>query len=60
MVDCFNANREQKTQHFYSMMQEIRAICGVKDDKPTWVFDDATFEIMGALISENFCRLLGF
>ena len=41
-------------------MQEIHTICGVKDDEPTWVFDDASFEKMGALMSDNFCRLLGF
>ena len=42
------------------MMQEIRVMCGVTDEEPTWVFDDATFEKMGALMSENSCRLLGF
>ena len=47
-------------RHLYCMMQEIRAICGVGDEEPTWVFDDATFEKMGALMSENSCRLLGF
>ena len=47
-------------QHLYSMMQEIRVMCGVTDEEPTWVFDDATFEKMGALMNENSCRLLGF
>ena len=47
-------------RHLYSMVQEIRTICGIKNDEPTWVFDDATFEKMGALMSENSCRLLGF
>ena len=47
-------------RHLYSMMQEIRVMCGVTDEEPTWVFDDATFEKMGALMSENSCRLLGF
>ena len=28
-------------RHLYSMMQEIRAIYGVKDNEATWVFDDA-------------------
>jgi hypothetical protein len=42
------------------MMQKIGAICGVSDEEPIWVFADATFEKMGALMSENSCRLLGF
>jgi len=41
-------------------MRNIRVICGVCDEEPTWVFDDATFEKMGALMSENSSRLLGF
>ena len=32
-------------------------MCGVTDEEPTWVFDDATFEKM---MRENSCRLLGF
>ena len=47
-------------RHLYSLLQEIRVTCGVTDEEPTWVFDDATFEKMGALMSENSCRLLGF
>ena len=44
-------------RHLYSMMQEICVMCGVTDEEPTWVFDDATFEKM---MRENSCRLLGF
>ena len=47
-------------RHLYSMMQNIRQMCGVTDKEPTWVFDDGSFEKMGALMSENSCRLLGF
>ena len=47
-------------RHLYSMMQEIRVMCGITDEEPTWVFDDAIFEKMGALMSENSCPLLGF
>ena len=47
-------------RHLYSLLQEIRVTCGVTDEEPAWVFDDATFEKMGALMSENSCRLLGF
>ena len=47
-------------RHLYSMMQEIRTICGVNDDEPTWAFDDASFEKMGALMSDNSCHLLIF
>ena len=47
-------------RHLYTMMQEIRVMCGVTDEEPTWVFDDTTFEKMGVLMSENSCRLLCF
>ena len=35
-------------RHLYSLIQETRSACGVSDDDPSWVFDDATFEKMGA------------
>ena len=42
-------------RHLYSMMQNIHQMCGVTDKEPTWVFDDGSFEKMGALMSENSC-----
>lgn len=47
-------------KHLYSLLNDIRAECGVSSDDPSWVFDDGTFEKMGALMSENSCRLIGF
>ena len=47
-------------RHLYSVMRNICVICGVCNEEPTWVFDDATFEKMGVLMSENSSRLLGF
>lgn len=41
-------------------MLAVRTECGVNDDDPSWTFDDASFEKMGALMSENSSRLLGF
>lgn len=37
--------------HLYSVVQEI-CICGVNNDDPIWVFDDTSFEKMGALMSD--------
>ena len=47
-------------RHVYSLMRSVRALCGEGDTDPSWVFDDATFEKMGALMYENSSRLLGF
>lgn len=47
-------------RHLYSILQEVREKCEVSDKDPSWVFDDATFEKMGALMKENSCRLIGF
>ena len=47
-------------RHLYSLIRDMRTMCGVTDNDPSWVFDDATFEKMGALMKENSCRLLGF
>lgn len=46
-------------RHLYSLMRAVRASCGDEED-PSWVFDDASFEKMGALMHENSSRLLGF
>ena len=42
------------------MIEHIRSELGLKDNDPSWVFEDASFEKMGALMRENSCRLLGF
>lgn len=47
-------------RHLYKVLKDIRHICGVGDDDPSWVVDDASFEKMGVLMSQNFERLLGF
>ena len=47
-------------RHIYTLMRSVRAQCGEGDEDPSWVFDDATFEKMGALMYDNSSRLLGF
>ena len=46
-------------RHLFSIIQNARCKCNVNDDDPSWMFDDASFEKMGALMSENSRRLLG-
>ena len=45
--------------HLFNILQNVRRKCNVNDDHPSWMFDDASFEKMGALMSENSGRLLG-
>lgn len=47
-------------RHLYSLMRAVRTKCGIADDDPTWIFDDGSMEKMGALMSDNSFRLLGF
>lgn len=47
-------------QHPYTLMREVRAMCGETNEDPSWIFDDASFEKMGALMHENSSRLLAF
>ena len=47
-------------RHLYSILQEMRSINELSDRDPSWTFDDASFEKMGALMKENSGRLLGF
>ena len=35
-------------RHIYSILINVRTNCNIKDDDPSWVFDDASFEKMGA------------
>ena len=46
--------------HLYSILQAVCNKCDVHDTDPSWTFDDATFEKMGALMNDNSSRLLGF
>ena len=39
--------------HLLSILQSVRCKCNVTDDDPSWIFDDASFETMGALMSKN-------
>ena len=45
--------------HLYSLLRDVQARCNVMEKDPSWVFDDATFEKMGAIMHENSGRLLG-
>ena len=47
-------------KHLYRIMREVRSRCGQDERDPSWVFDDAPFEKMGALMHQNSSRLLGF
>lgn len=47
-------------RHLYNLLSEVRKTAKVLDDEPAWVLDDATFEKMGAIMSENSSRILGF
>ena len=46
-------------RHLYSVIIDVRLQCNLKESDPSWIFDDGTFEKMGALMQENSCRLLG-
>ena len=47
-------------RHIYNIIQNVRVKLDVRDEEPSWTFDDASFEKMGALMNDNSCRLLGF
>ena len=47
-------------RHIYNIIQSVRAELDVRDEDPSWTFDDASFEKMGALMNDNSCCLLGF
>lgn len=47
-------------RHIYKLIERIRSGLHLKENDPSWVFEDASFEKMGALMKENSCRLLGF
>ncbi len=42
------------------IIQETRkGSCGLSDAKPGWLLEDATFEKMGDIMSDNYGKLLG-
>ena len=47
-------------RHLYTLMREVHAMCGDTNEDPSWIFDDASFEKMGALMHENTSQLQGF
>ncbi len=48
-------------RHIYKNLGALRAKCMQNDEEdPSWVFDDGSFEKMGALMHSNSARLLGF
>lgn len=47
-------------RHVYKLIQNIRSKLELRDRDPSWVFEDGSFEKMGALMKDNSCRLLGF
>ena len=42
-----------------SLIEKARSYSQVEDDSSTWRVDDASFEKLGAMMSENNCKLLG-
>ena len=46
-------------RHLFNLLEEVRCKCGVQEEDPTWLVDNASFEKMGALMHENSARLLG-
>ena len=46
--------------HIYSVLLSKHSICDEGDEGPLWVFDDVTFENMGALMQNNSSHLFGF
>lgn len=46
-------------RHLIDLLRRIQKKCGVNERDPEWLVDDATFEKMGSLMSENSGRLLG-
>jgi len=46
-------------RHLIDLLKEIRSECEVQDNDPSWMFDDGSLEKMGALMSDNSCRLFG-
>jgi len=47
-------------RHVYDLIDNVHSQLGLKDTDPSWLFEDASFEKMGALMRVNSCRLLGF
>lgn len=39
--------------HLFTVLEEVRHMCGITEDDPTWLVDNASFEKMGALMYEN-------
>ena len=46
-------------KHIYEIKEAIRSNLGLTMKDPSWVFEDGSFEKMGAMMEENSCRLLG-
>lgn len=42
-----------------NLIEKVRTCSGVEDNDPGWRVDDASFEKLGAMMSENHCKLLG-
>ena len=56
---CVCCGKSTLFRHLYGLLERARDLCHVHDDDPVWVVGDASFEKMGALMSDNSSRLLG-
>jgi len=46
-------------QYLKKLVDSARSTCGLDDSSPSWFLDDQSFEKMGAIMSENHCKLFG-
>ena len=46
-------------KYLKKLVESARSTCGLDDSSPSWFLDDQSFEKMGALMSDNHCKLFG-
>jgi len=46
-------------KYLKKLVDSARSTCGLDDSSPSWFLDDQSFEKMGAIMSENHCKLFG-
>ena len=46
-------------KHLLNLLRQTRARLDLKETKPSWLLEEATFEKMGAMMAENNAKLLG-
>ena len=46
-------------KYLLAILKTTRTRCGLSDTDPAWQLEEATFEKMGAMMAENYSKLLG-